>query len=334
MASELTNKALVLHELGPPQNMRWQDWPVPDPEPNEVRLRHTVIGVNFADTYHRGGVPHPWPVPPCPVVIGFEAVGVVEALGSAVTSFAIGDRVAYAIPPLGSYAERRNYPTKHLVSVPDDLTDRQVAALLLKGMTAHYLLHRTYHVQPGDTIVVHAAAGAMGLILCQWATALGATVVGTVSTEEKAEQARASGCQYPVVRSQEDFRTTVRAITDGEGAAVVYEAIGKATLQQSLDCLRPMGMCAAYGHVSGAPDPVDLIQDLGQRGSLFITRPAIMHYVAKREDLEATAAGLFDAIRYGVVTAQINYEYALQDVAQAHQAIESGKTTGATILIP
>jgi NADPH2:quinone reductase len=201
-------------------------------------------------------------------------------------------------------------------------------------MTAHYLLHRTYKVQRGDTVVVHAAAGGMGLILCQWAKALGATIVGTVSTEEKAEAARAAGCDYPVVRSQENFVAKVKEVTNGEGAAVVYEAIGKDTLQASLDCLRPLGMCAAYGHVSGPPDPVDIIQDLGRRGSLFITRPAIMHYVAKRSDLEWTARDLFKAIGDGIISANIRHEFALKDAVKAHQAIESGKTTGAMVLIP
>ncbi len=204
----------------------------------------------------------------------------------------------------------------------------------MKGMTAHYLLHRTYKVEPGDTILVHAAAGGMGLILCQWAKALGATIVGTVSTEEKAEAARVAGCDYPVVRSKEDFVAKVREVTDGEGAAVVYEAIGKDTLQQSLDCLRLMGVCAAYGHVSGPPDPVDIIQDLGRRGSLFITRPAIMHYVAKRSDLEWTARDLFRAIGDGILDANINYEYPLSEAVKAHKAIESGTTLGATILLP
>ena len=250
------------------------------------------------------------------------------------SQFSIGERVAYGIPPLGSYAEERNYPADKLLHLPDDLDDRQVAALLMKGMTAHYLLHRTYKVQAGDTILVHAAAGGMGLILCQWAKALGATIVGTVSTEEKAEAARAAGCDHAVVRSTDDFVAKVREVTDGEGAAVVYEAIGKDTLQQSLDCLRLMGVCAAYGHVSGPPDPIDIIQDLGRRGSLFITRPAIMHYVAKRSDLEWAARDLFKAIRDGIIDANINYEYALKDAVKAHQAIESGTTLGATVLIP
>lgn len=328
------SKAQVIHQQGPPEVMRWQEWPVAEPAHGEVRVRHTAIGVNFADTYHRGGVSHPWPVPERPCVIGFEAVGLVMAVGSGVSDFKQGQRVAYGLPPLGAYAEERNYPADKLLHVPDALDDRQVAALLMKGMTAQYLLHRTYQVRPGDTIVVHAAAGGMGLILCRWAKALGAQVVGTVSTQEKAELARAAGCDFPVVRSKEDFVKKVREVTDGEGAAVVYEAIGKDTLQQSLDCLRLMGVCAAYGHVSGPPDPIDVIQDLGARGSLFITRPAIMHYLAKRSDLEWAANDLFKAIANGVLEANINYEYALEDAVLAHQAIESGTTHGATVLIP
>ena len=328
------SKAQVIHELGPPNAMQWEDWPVPDLGPGEVRLRHTAIGVNFADTYHRGGISHPWPVPPCPVVIGFEGVGIVDGVGEGVTDFQAGDRVAYGIPPLGSYAEVRNYPADKLLHLPQDLDDKQVAALLMKGMTAHYLLHRTYKVEPGDVILVHAAAGGMGLILCQWAKALGATIVGTVSSEAKAEAARAAGCDYPVVRANQRFVDVVREVTDGEGCAVVYEAIGKDTLQDSLDCLRPMGVCAAYGHVSGPPDPVDVVQDLGRRGSLWITRPAIMHYVAKRSDLEWTAGDLFKAIGDGILDANINNQFALKDAVKAHEAIESGITLGATVLVP
>ena len=328
------NKAQVIHQLGAPDVMTWQDWPLDDPAPGEVRLRHTAVGVNYADTYHRGAISHPWPVPAPPVIIGFEGVGIVEGVGDGVRDFAAGDRVAYGIPPLGSYAEARNYPADKLLHLPANLDDKQVAALLMKGMTAHYLLYRTYAVKPGDVILVHAAAGGMGLILCQWARALGAITVGTVSTPEKAEVARAAGCDYPVVRSEQSFVDEVMRVTDGEGCAVVYEAIGKDTLQQSLDSLRPMGVCAAYGHVSGPPDPIDVIQDLGRRGSLFITRPAIMHYVAKRSDLEWAARDLFAAIGDGTLDANINYEYALKDAVKAHQAIESGTTLGATVLIP
>ena len=327
-------KAQVIHKKGLPSCMKQEDWYVPDPKLGEVRIRHTAIGVNYADTYHRAGISHPWPVPVEPVVIGFEGVGIVEGIGEGVTEFKTGDRVAYGIPPLGSYSEVRNYPTDKLLHLPMDLDDKEVAALLMKGMTAHYLLHRTYAVQPGDTILVHAAAGGMGLILCQWAKALGATIVGTVSTPEKADVAKAAGCHFPVVRSEKSFVEVVREVTDNEGCAVVYEAIGKDTLQASLDTLRPMGTCAAYGHVSGPPDPVDIIQDLGRRGSLFITRPAIMHYVAKRSDLEWTARDLFKAIRDKVISANINYEYELKDAVQAHRAIESGKTLGASVLIP
>ena len=330
----MQGKAQVIHKLGSPSAMNWENWPIPDPGPGEVRLRHTVIGVNFADTYHRGGISHPWPVPDPPVVIGFEGVGIVEGVGEGVTSFKTGDKVAYGIPPLGSYSEIRNYPSEKLLHMPSDLEDKQVAALLMKGMTAHYLLHRTYKVKKGDVILVHAAAGGMGLILCQWARALGAVVIGTVSTQEKAEAARDAGCDYPVVRSEQDFVSVVREITDGEGCAVVYESIGKETLQKSLDSLRNMGVCAAYGHVSGPPDPIDIIQDLGRRGSLFITRPAIMHYVAKRSDLEWTARELFQAIRQGNIDANINHEYPLREAVRAHEFIESGQTLGASVLIP
>ena len=327
-------KAQVIHRKGLPSCMKWEDWHVPDPKLGEVRIRHTAIGVNYADTYHRAGISHPWPVPKEPVVIGFEGVGMVEGVGEGVTEFKTVDRVAYGIPPLGSYSEVRNYPTDKLLHLPKNLDDKEVAALLMKGMTAHYLLHRTYAVQPGDTILVHAAAGGMGLLLCQWAKALGATIVGTVSTPEKAEVAKAAGCHFPVVRSEKSFVEVVREVTDNEGCAVVYEAIGKDTLQDSLDTLRPMGTCAAYGHVSGPPEPVDIIQDLGRRGSLFITRPAIMHYVAKRADLEWTARDLFKALGDQVISANINYEYELKDAVQAHTAIESGKTLGASVLIP
>ena len=326
--------AHVIHGFGPPSVMTWQEWPVPEPGRGEVQIRHTAVGVNFADTYHRSGTPHPFRVPPPPVVVGFEATGVVEAVGADVENFDVGDRVAYGIPPLGSYAERRNYPADKLLHLPAAIDDQDVAALLMKGMTAHYLLHRTYAVQPGDTILVHAAAGGMGLILCQWANALGATIVGTVSSDAKADAARSAGCHHVVVRSRRDFVDVVREVTDGEGCAVVYEAIGKDTLQRSLDSLRPMGVCAAYGHVSGPPDPVDIITDLGRRGSLFITRPTIMDHVAKRSDLEWTARDLFAAIADGTLDANINARIPLADAVGAHEALESGTTLGATVLVP
>ena len=328
------NKAQVIRKLGPPSAMNWEEWPVDDPLPGEVLIRHTAIGINFADTYHRAGVSHPWPVPNPPVVIGFEGVGIVEGVGDDVTHFSVGDRVAYGIPPLGSYSETRNYPADKLLHLPSEIEDKKIAALLMKGMTAHYLLHRTYKVLPGDVILVHAAAGGMGLILCQWAKALGATVIGTVSTPQKAERARAAGCDYPVVRSERKFVDVVKEITNNEGCSVVYESIGKDTLQDSLDSLKLMGVCAAYGHVSGPPDPIDIIQDLGRRGSLFITRPAIMHYVSKRSDLEWASNDLFKAVADGILETNLNYEYPLKDAVVAHEAIESGNTLGAAVLIP
>ncbi len=242
-------KAQVIHELGPPEVMQWQDWPLPDPAPGEVRLRHTATGVNFADSYRRGGISHP-----CPVVIGFEGVGLVEGLGEGVSDFAVGERVAYGIPPLRSYAEARNHPADRLLHLPEGLDDRIMAALLMQGMTAHYLLHRTYKVLPGDTILVHAAAGGMGLILCQWAKALGATTVGSVSTEAKAEVARAAGCHYPLVRSEADFVAKVREVTDGEGPAMVYEAIGKDTLHPHSTACGPWGSAPPTAMSSARPN--------------------------------------------------------------------------------
>ncbi|MCP4329071.1 MAG: quinone oxidoreductase [Alphaproteobacteria bacterium] len=327
------NMAAVIHEKGGPEVFRWQEWPVGDPGPGEVRLRHAAIGVNYVDTYHRRGMPHPWPVPPPPVVLGLEGVGTVEAVGDGVTELGAGDRAAYAMPPLGAYSQSRIMPAEHLLKVPENIDDETVAGMMLKGLTAQYLLRRTYVVEPGDTIVVHAAAGGMGLILCQWAKHLGATIVGTVSSDEKAEVARAAGCDYPVVYTRDDFAAKVKQVTDGEGVPVVYESIGKDTFDGSLDCLRPLGVLACFGHASGAPDPVDVIE-LGARGSLFVTRPAIMHYMAKREDMTAAAAELFDVVGSGAVKIAVNRVLPLREVAEAHRAIEERRTTGSTVLKP
>lgn len=327
-------KAAVIHEKGAPDVFRWEEVEVGDPGQNEVRIRNRAIGVNYVDTYHRRGIPHPWPVPPLPVVLGFEGVGDVVAAGPGVSDFKPGDRVCYALPPHGAYAQERIYPTAPLLKAPDELEDTTIAAMMLKGLTAQYLLRRTYKVQPGDTILVHAAAGGMGLILCQWGRALGATVVGTVSTREKAETARQHGCDHPVVRSEQSFRDVVNDVTGGEGCAVVYESIGKDTFADSLGCLRPMGVCASYGHASGPPPMVDVVKDLGANGSLFVTRPAIMHYMAKRPDLEASAADLFEIVRSGKVKIAVNHVLPLREVAEAHRAIEEGRTTGSTVLMP
>ncbi|MDJ0947789.1 MAG: quinone oxidoreductase [Alphaproteobacteria bacterium] len=326
-------KAAVIHEKGAPDVFRWEDWPVGEPGPGEVRLRHEAIGVNYVDTYHRRGIPHPWRVPPLPCVLGLEGMGVIAETGAEAGEFAVGDRVAYASPPHGAYSQERLMPADRLVKLPDGIDAVQAAGMMLKGLTAQYLLRRTYRVQRGDTVLVHAAAGGMGLILCQWARHLGATVVGTVSTDEKAALAQANGCDHPVIHTGGDFVAKVKEVTDGEGVPVVYESIGKDTFERSLDCLRPMGVLASYGHASGPPDPVDVIE-LGARGSLFVTRPAIMHYMAKRADLLASAADLFDVVESGAVKIQVNHRYPLREVAEAHRAIEERRTTGSTVLLP
>jgi len=323
----------VIHEKGSPDVFRWEPWPVADPEPGEVRIRHAAIGVNYVDTYHRRGIPHPWAVPELPLVLGFEGAGVVEALGEGVTQLNIGDRVAYAYPPHGSYCEVRCYPAERCVKLPDAIADIQAAGMMLKGLTAQYLLRRTYAVQPGDTVLVHAASGGMGLILCQWCNAIGATVIGTVSTKAKAELAHKHGCHHPVVRSETSFVDVVKDVTRGIGVPVVYESIGKDTFMDSLDCLRPMGIMASYGHASGEPPDVNVV-DLGRRGSLFVTRPAIMHYMADVQHMVEGAKDLFDAVLNQGVDINVNHTWPLKDVAAAHTAIEGAKTTGSVVLLP
>ncbi len=328
--------AAVIHEKGAPDVLRWESIDVPAPGPGEVRLRNEAVGLNFVDTYHRRGVPHPWPVPPLPVVLGFEGAGRVEAVGPGVTGFAAGDRVAYALPPHGAYSQVRNYPAANLLRVPatlDHLDDRILAASMLKGLTVQYLVRRTYRVARGDAVLVHAAAGATGLLLCQWTRHLGATVIGTVSSVAKAEEARAAGAEHVVIHGEGDFVATVREVTNGAGCAVVYESIGKDTFRRSLDCLRPLGMMASYGHASGPPDPVDVIE-LGARGSLFLTRPAIMHYLGTRDALEHSGEELFDVLGQGVVRPVVNQVYPLSEAAEAHRALEARETTGATVFLP
>ncbi len=327
------NMAAVIHEKGAPEVFRWEEWPIGEPGPGEVRLRHDAVGVNYVDTYHRRGMPHPWPVPPLPCVLGLEGTGVITATGADVRDFAAGDRVVYASPPHGAYSQERLMPADRLVKLPDGIDAVQAAGMMLKGLTAEYLLRRTYRVRPGDTVLVHAAAGGMGLILCQWVKHLGGTVIGTVSSDEKAALAQANGCDHPVVYTRDDFVAKVKEVTDGEGVPVVYESIGKDTFERSLDCLRPMGVLASYGHASGPPDPVDVIE-LGAKGSLFVTRPAIMHYMAKRRDLLAAAADLMDVVQSGAIKIQVNHTYPLRDVAKAHRAIEERRTTGSTVLMP
>jgi NADPH2:quinone reductase len=322
--------ALRVHETGDASVLQWEEVNVADPAPDEVCLRHTAIGLNFIDVYFRAGI---YPSPQLPFVPGLEGAGVIESIGENVDGLDVGDRVAYASPPLGAYAESRLMPAGRLVKLPDDIDDRVAAAMMLKGMTAHYLLRRIFRAGPGTTILLHAAAGGVGLIACQWAKYLGATVIGTVGSEEKAELACSHGCDHAILYRKEDFAARVREITDGEGVDAVYDSVGKDTFLKSLDCLKPMGMLALFGQSSGGVEPFDLGL-LAAKGSLFVTRPTLMNYVDKRSDLEATAAELFEVIREGIVNADIRQERPLREASAAHSDLESRRTTGATLLIP
>jgi NADPH2:quinone reductase len=322
-------KAIRIHETGGPERMLWETVAVGEPGPADVRLRHTAIGLNFIDVYHRTGL-YPQALP---MTLGMEAAGVVEAVGSAVTDLAVGDRVAYAAAPLGAYAEARLMPADRVVKLPDGIDDRTAAAMMLKGMTVEYLLRRTYPVGRGDIILLHAAAGGVGLILCQWAAALGATVIGTVGDAAKADLARAHGCHHAIDYSKEDFVARVKEITGGKGVAVVYDAVGASTFVKSLDCLRPRGMMVNFGNASG-PAPAIEPGLLGAKGSLFLTRPSLMAYTASRAELLASAAALFEQVRCGAVKIDIRQTYALIDAPQAHRDLEGRKTTGSTVLLP
>ncbi len=328
--------AAVIHKKGAPDNFVWEEIKVGSPERGQARLRSKAIGVNFADTYHRAGIPHPMIVGDPPIVLGFEGVGEIEELDPSVTGFSVGERVCTFLPPLGAYSQERIYPADKLIKIPKNLRldDVQLAGLILKGMTAQYLLHRTHKVQPGDFVLIHAAAGGMGHILCPWARHLGATVIGTVSTDAKAEIARNLGCHHVINYSTEDFVAITREITDGRGVDVVYESIGQETLQRSLDCLRLVGMCAAYGQASGVPDPIRLVEDLGARGSLMITRPALSHYMSTRSEIDAAAKSLFDAVGRGVVSSSVVKTFPLREAAAAHEFIGGRKTTGSIVMLP
>jgi NADPH2:quinone reductase len=323
-------RAIRIYETGGPEVLRWEEVEVGRPGPGEARIRQTAIGLNFIDTYHRSGL---YPLPSFPATLGMEGAGVVEEVGPEVREVRVGDRLAYAATPLGAYAEVRLMPAHRLVVLPDDISDVQAAGMMLKGMTAQYLLRSTYQVRPGDTILVHAAAGGVGLILCQWAKHLGATVIGTVGTEEKATLARAHGCDHPVVYTREDFVERVRELTGGAGVPVVYDSVGKDTFLRSLDCLAPRGLLVSYGQSSGPVPPFN-VGVLSSKGSLFLTRPTLMTYTAKREDLLASAAELFAVVRAGAVKIEIKQTYALKDAAIAHRDLEARKTTGSTVLIP
>lgn len=325
----MKTNAIRIHQTGGPEVLAWEEVDLAAPAVGQVLVRHTAVGLNFIDVYHRTGL-YPAPLPFTP---GLEGAGVVEALGDGVTELKVGDRVAYASPPLGAYAEARVIPADRLVKLPDSVDDRTAAAMMLQGMTAQYLLRRTYRVQPGDTILIHAAAGGVGLLVCQWAKHLGATVIGTVGSEDKAALAKAHGCDHPILYKTEDFVARVKEITRGEGVPVVYDSVGADTFLKSLDCLRPLGMMVSFGQSSSKIDPLDTGL-LGAKGSLFLTRPSLMSYTAKRADLVASADELFDVVGKGVVKVEVHQTYALKDAAQAHRDLEARKTTGSTLLLP
>ena len=322
-------KAILIDEFGGPEVLAWRDVEVGEPGPGEVRVRHTAVGLNFIDTYHRSGL---YPLD-LPLGLGTEAAGVVEAVGEGVDSLAEGDRVGWLGLPPGAYAQARLYPAERLVRLPEDIDDQTAAASLLKGLTAWYLLHRSYAVQPGDTVLLYAAAGGVGLITAQWAASKQVKVIGVASTPEKAELAKASGCVEVVQADDPDFVERVRALSGGEGVAAVYDSVGRDTFFQSLDCLRTHGTMVTFGNASGAPEPFSPME-LAKRGSLFLTRPAVFDFIRTREDLENTTGALFAALSSGAVEVSVNQTWALEDAAQAHVALESRQTRGSTLLLP
>ena len=319
-------KAIRVHQPGGPDAMRWEEVAVGEPGPGQVRLHQTAVGLNFIDVYHRTGL-YPQPLPFTP---GVEGAGVIERVGPGVEGLKPGDRVAYA-GAIGGYAEERLIAADRLVHLPDDISDEQAAAMMLQGMTVDMLIRSVRPLKAGDTILVHAAAGGVGLILCQWASALGATVIGTVSSEEKAELARANGCAHPIIYTSQDFVAEVDGLTDGAKVPVVYDSVGKDTFLRSLDCLQRRGLMVSFGQSSGPIEPF-APGLLAQKGSLFLTRPTLFDYIAERGDLERSAASLFDAVRTGKVRIDIRQRFRLEDAAEAHRALEERRTSGSTIL--
>ena len=322
-------KAIRVHNTGGPEVMTLEDVEIGHPGTDEVRVRHTAIGLNFIDVYFRTGA-YPAQTPFTP---GFEAAGVVEAIGGGVNNLSIGDRIAYAAQPIGAYAEERLIPADRVVKLPDEIEDRVGAAIMLKGMTTEYLLRRTYAINAGDIILFHAAAGGVGLMAWQWASHLGATVIGTGGSEETADLAREHGCHQTIIYTQEDFVERVNEITDGKGVNVVYDAVGKDTFLKGFDCLRPLGTMVLFGASSGAPEPINpaLLQ---AKGSLFLTRPSLFNYIADYESLTQSALELFDVVSTGAIAVEVNQEHALSNASESHRELEGRRTTGATILIP
>jgi NADPH2:quinone reductase len=320
-------KAIRIHQHGGPEVLKWEEVDPSLPAPGEALVRHEAVGLNFIDVYHRTGL---YPLPALPATPGLEAAGVVQTIGEGVTEVAVGDRVAYAAVPPGAYAEMRRIPAHRLVKLPTDISTRQAATMMLQGMTARYLLKGCWNVGAGTSLLIHAAAGGVGLIVCQWARHLGATVLGTVGTPEKAELAKAHGCQHPIVYTREDFAARVKEITNGRGVDVVYDSVGQATFMKSLDCLRPMGMMVSFGQSSGPMPPFDMAV-LAQKGSLFLTRPTLMTYTAKREDLLTHARDLFEVVQSGAVKVEISRTYPLAEASRAHRDLEGRKTTGSSV---
>jgi NADPH2:quinone reductase len=321
-------KAIRMYQTGGPDVMRWEDVDVPAPDAGQVLVRHTAIGVNFVDVYDRSGL---YPAP-LPGGLGREAAGVVVTIGKKVRGLKVGDRVAYTFSSPGAYAERRVVPAERLVKLPPSIRDEQAAGMLLRGLTAWFLVRRTFPLKRGDTVLLHAAAGGVGLLVCQWARHLGARVIGVVSTPEKARLARSNGCSQ-VLLTSEDWVKQVRKLTKDEGVNVVYDSVGKDTFFGSLDSLRPLGMMVTFGNASGPVPPIAPLE-LSRRGSLFLTRPTLFHYIAKRPALEGAARELFQVVRRGVVKIRIGQSYPLRDAATAHADLEARRTTGSTILLP
>lgn len=325
----LMSKAIRIHTHGGPEVMQWDDVPTPEPGPAEALVHQTAVGLNYIDVYFRTGL---YKAPAMPATLGMEAAGVVTAVGPEVTHLKAGDRVAYATGPIGAYATDRVIAADRLVKIPDTISDQTAAAMMLQGMTAQYLLRRTFPVQPGQTILVHAAAGGVGLILCQWAKHLGCTVIGVVSTEAKAELARAHGATHVII-GHEGLAAEVKKLTAGAMVPVVYDSVGRDTFMASLDCLAPLGLMVTYGNASGPIPPFD-VGILSAKGSLFLTRPTLATYTAKTADLAACAADLFSVVASGAVQIRVNQTFPLKDAAAAHTALEARKTTGSTVLLP
>lgn len=324
------NHAIKIYHTGGPDEMRWEPVEIGDPGPGEIRLRHSAVGLNFIDVYFRTGT---YPPPQLPFTPGLEGAGIVEAVGDGVEGFTEGDRVAYAAQPIGAYAEVRLMPAEKLVHLPAGIEERTAAAMMLKGMTAQYLLRSTVPLNGGDTILFHAAAGGVGLIACQWARHLGVTIIGTVGSDEKAELATAHGCTHTIVYTRENFADRVQELTDGVGVDVVYDSVGQHTFEGSLDCLKRRGTLALFGQSSGKVSSFDP-SVLAAKGSLYLTRPTLFHYTADRSSLEHCAGELFQVMQSGAVQADINQEYALSDASLAHTDLEGRRTTGASILLP